>query len=77
MINIGSGVEKSIKDFAKFIMRKMKVDLKIDYDFSKPNGTPRKKLNNSLARSYGWKPKIDLNEGFNYVFRDFLKNKIE
>ena len=55
----------------------MKVDLKIDYDFSKPNGTPRKKLNNSLARSYGWKPKIDLNEGFNYVFRDFLKNKIE
>ena len=45
LINIGSGVEKSIKDFAKFIMRKMKVDLKIDYDFSKPNGTPRKKLN--------------------------------
>ncbi len=77
LINIGSGVEKSIKDFAKFIMRKMKVDLKIDYDFSKPNGTPRKKLNTSLARSYGWKPKIDLNEGFNYVFRDFLKNKIE
>ena len=42
LINIGSGVEKSIKDFAKFIMRKMKVDLKINYDLSKPNGTPRK-----------------------------------
>ena len=77
LINIGSGVEKSIKDFAKFIMRKMKVDLKINYDLSKPNGTPRKKLNTSLARSYGWKPKIDLNEGFNYVFKDFLKNKIK
>ena len=77
LINIGSGVEKSIKDFAKFIMRKMKVDLKIDFDLSKPNGTPRKKLNTSLARSYGWRPKIDLNEGFNYVFKDFLKNKIK
>ena len=77
LINIGSGVEKTIKDFAKFIMRKMKVDLKIDYDLSKPNGTPRKKLNISLAQSYGWRPKIDLNEGFNYVFKDFLKNKIK
>ena len=77
LINIGSGVEKSIKDFAKFIMRKLKVDLKIDFDLSKPNGTPRKKLNTSLARSYGWKPKIDLNEGFNNVFKDFLKNKIK
>ena len=77
LINIGSGVEKSIKDFAKFIMRKMKVNLKIDFDLSKPNGTPRKKLNTSLAESYGWKPKIDLNEGFNYVFKDFLKNKIK
>ena len=76
LINIGSGVEKSIKDFAKFIMIKMKVNLKINFDLSKPNGTPRKKLNTSLARSYGWKPKIDLNEGFNYVFKDFLKNKI-
>ena len=77
IINIGSGVEKSIKDFAKFIMKKMKVELKIDFDLSKPNGTPRKKLNTSLARSYGWRPKIDLNEGFNYVFKDFLKNKIK
>ena len=77
LINIGSGVEKTIKDFAKFIMRKMKVDLKIDFDLSKPNGTPRKKLNISLAQSYGWRPKIDLNEGFNYVFKDFLKNRIK
>lgn len=77
LINIGSGEEKSIKDFAKFIMRKMKVDLKIDFDPSKPNGTPRKKLNTSLALSYGWRPKIHLNEGFNYVLKDFLKNKIK
>ena len=77
LINIGSGVEKSINDFAKFIMSKMKVDLKINFDLSKPNGTPRKKLNTSLARSYGWRPKIDLNEGFNYVLKDFLKNKIK
>ena len=49
LINIGSGEEKSIKDFAKFIMRKMKVDLKIDFDPSKPNGTPRKKSGAHIA----------------------------
>ena len=76
LINIGSGVEKSVQDFAKFIMKKMKVNLKINFDLSKPNGTPRKKLNSNLARSYGWKAKIDLNEGYKYVFKDFLKNKI-
>ena len=77
LINIGTGNEKTILNFCKFILKKINANLKVKFDKSKPNGTPRKKLNISLAQSYGWRPKIDLNEGFNYVFKDFLKNKIK
>ena len=75
LINIGSGNENTILGFANFIMRKMNVNLKIDFDKSKPNGTPRKILNTKLAKSYGWKSKINLSKGFDLVFKDFKKNK--
>ena len=74
LINIGSGVEKTITEYAKFIIKKSKVNLKIKYDKSKPNGTPRKILDSSLALKYGWKPEIDLNSGLKLVIES-LKNK--
>tara|TARA_B100001057_G_scaffold439185_1_gene472180 strand:- start:500 stop:1429 length:930 start_codon:yes stop_codon:yes gene_type:complete len=72
LINIGSGEEKTISDFAKFIMKKLRVDIKIKFDKKKPNGTPRKKLNMNLAKSYGWKSKTDLETGFDLTYEDFL-----
>ena len=75
IINIGSGQEKTIEEFSKFIMKKMNVNLKIKFDKKKPNGTPRKILNSNLAKKYGWKPKITLEKGFDLTFRDF-KRKI-
>ena len=76
LINIGSGEEKHIKDFAKFIIKKLKLKIKIKYDKTKPNGT-RKKLDTSLAHYYGWKPKIDLNEGFDSLQIIYKKRIIE
>ena len=75
LINIGSGQEKTIVEFAKFIMKKLKVSLKIQYDKKKPNGTPRKKLNTKISKLYGWKSKISLSKGFEFTYKDFLKNK--
>ena len=72
LINIGSGKEKTILDFAKFIMKKLGVDIKIKFDKKKPNGVPRKKLNMNLAKSYGWKSKTDLETGFDLTYEDFL-----
>jgi len=43
------------------------------YDKKKPDGTPRKLLNISLAKSYGWKPKTSLEAGFNLTYREYLK----
>jgi len=74
LINIGSGVEKSIKEYAYFIMKKLNIKLNIKFDKSKPNGTIRKILNTQLAKSYGWYSKINLNKGFDLTFKDFKKN---
>ena len=73
LINIGSGQEKSIIGFCEFLMKQFEVNLKIKFDKKKPNGTPRKILDTSLARSYGWKSKFDLIEGFKLTYNDFLK----
>ena len=73
LINIGSGQEKSIIEYCKFVIKKLKVDLKIKLDKKKPNGTPRKKLDLTLAKKYGWKSKYSLNKGFDLTYNDYLK----
>ena len=73
LINIGSGIEKTIEDYAKFIMKKMKIKLSLKYNRNKPNGTMRKIVDTSLAKKYGWKHKFSLEEGFNLTIKDFLK----
>jgi GDP-L-fucose synthase len=74
LINIGSGEEKTIINYCKFLMKKIGVKLEIRYDHSKPIGTLRKKLNTELAKSYGWKSKYSFNDGFKNTYKDFLLN---
>ena len=73
LINIGSGDERTIKEYSKFIMKKLNINLRIVLNKKKPTGTPRKTLNTNLARSYGWRSKINLNLGFDLTYQDFLK----
>ena len=73
LINIGSGDEKTIKEFAEFVIKKIGLKIKINFDKRKPNGTPRKLLNSSIAKKYGWRPKINLEQGFEKVYNFFLK----
>ena len=44
LINVGSGIEKSIIEYAKFIIKKLKLNIKINRDLTKPEGTPLEKL---------------------------------
>jgi GDP-L-fucose synthase len=76
LINIGSGIEKTIEDYANFLMKKMSVKLKIKKDLTKPNGTPRKILCTKLAKKYGWKSKFNLEKGFDLTYKKFLKNNV-
>lgn len=73
-INIGSGFEKSIQDYAKIIMKFLNVNLDIKYNNNMPNGTYRKILDCNLANHYGWNSKISINDGLIDTFEYFLKN---
>tara|TARA_B100000003_G_C10924294_1_gene368569 strand:+ start:549 stop:1484 length:936 start_codon:yes stop_codon:yes gene_type:complete len=74
-INIGIGKDYPINWYAKFLMKKLNVSLKIKYDKSKPDGMPKKLLNINLAKSYGWVPKYDFDEAFESTFNNFLNKK--
>ena len=73
LINIGSGVEKSIEEYAQYIMRHLNVKLKINYEKKNLNGTPRKLLDSSLAKKYGWKYKTSLKKGLSQTIEDYIK----
>lgn len=75
LINIGSGKDYTIIHYLKLIMKAYKVNFNIKYDKSKPNGTMRKLLDTSLARSYGWKPKVSLNDGLKKTIENYNKKK--
>jgi len=75
LINIGSGYERTIYEFAKFIANYFKVNVNFKFDNSIPDGTPRKVLDNSVARKYGWFPKINLETGLLLTYKDFIKRQ--
>ncbi len=63
LANVGSGEEVSIRDLAEKVRTATGCPAKIDWDASKPDGTPRKLCDTTLIRSLGWKPQISLDEG--------------
>ena len=76
LINIGSGKDMRIKDYTKFLIKKLKLNVKIKFKKSKPDGVFRKVLDVSKAKKYGWKAKISLDRGFELTYKDFLKKNI-
>ena len=74
-INIGSGIEISIKDLALKIASLTGFTGEILWDSTKPNGTPRKDLDSSKIKSLGWSPKINLDQGLHGTIKWFLENK--
>jgi GDP-L-fucose synthase len=78
IINIGTGQDYSIKQYANMILKTIypNNNLRFRFDKKKPNGTPRKVLNVDLAKKYGWRAKTDLKKAIMITYQDFLsKNK--
>ena len=73
-LNVGSGHEISIKNLAEMIAEIIGYQDEIFWDKRKPDGTPRKILDNSKIQSLGWKPKIKLEDGLRIAIEDFKKN---
>ena len=71
-INIGSGKELSIFELAELVKKVVDFKGRVTWDTSKPDGTPRKLLDISRISNLGWKPEIDLENGLELAYQDFL-----
>jgi len=70
-VNIGTGVDISIKDLALLVKKIAGFEGELVFDKSKPDGTPRKLMDVSYLHSLGWKHKIELEAGIKLVYEEF------
>jgi GDP-L-fucose synthase len=73
LVNVGSGSDLSIGDLARKVCEVLGFDGEIVFDTSKPDGTPRKLMDSGRLFSYGWRPKVSLDEGIRIAHADFLR----
>ena len=72
LINIGSPIEMSIKDYANYIKKKIDPEVLINFNNDKKiDGVKRKKLDLTLASSYGWIPKMNFSKALDEIIEDF------
>ncbi|HEU5095942.1 MAG TPA: GDP-L-fucose synthase [Reyranella sp.] len=71
-VNIGSGEEVSIHDLARLVAQEVGFEGVFVYDTTKPNGTPRKRLDTSKMDAMGWKPRIGLGAGIRDLYEHWL-----
>jgi GDP-L-fucose synthase len=72
-INVGSGAEVSIRELAAAVAKVVGYEGEITWDASKPDGTPRKLMDQSRARKLGWTPRIGLEDGLDRMYRWWLE----
>jgi len=71
-VNVGSGSDVSILELTRLVMEVLDYDGEIVTDPSKPDGTPRKLMDNGRLRSLGWAPRVGLAEGIKRSYAAFL-----
>ena len=74
LINIGSSEEVTISELALLLKDIIGFDGEIKFDKNMPDGNPRKLLDSSMMRKFGWIPKIDLKSGLKQTYKWFLDN---
>jgi len=75
LVNIGVGDDISIKDLALLVKKIVGYEGELKFDTTKPDGTPRKLMDVSKLHSFGWKHKINLEEGIRSVYNE-VNNKL-
>jgi GDP-L-fucose synthase len=73
-VNVGSGSDLEIKSLALMIKDIVGFSGELEFDTSKPDGTPRKLMDSSLLYALGYRPKITLEEGISRVYADYVNN---
>ena len=73
LINIGTGKDKTVKEYARILLKAFNIKAKIKNDLSKPDGIKRKLLDVSLAKKLGWKSQTSLPEGIKKTLMNLEK----
>ena len=71
-VNLGCGIDISIGDLARLVMKTVGYEGELTFDASKPDGTPRKLTDISKITSTGWAPRIAIEEGVSMAYQSFL-----
>lgn len=74
-INVGTGEDITIRQLAETIQRVVGFAGEIDWDSSKPDGTPRKLMDHTKLRGLGWLPKVDLEPGLKNTYEWFIEHQ--
>lgn len=75
-VNAGTGKEITIRHLTEMVARVVGYDGQVNWDASKPNGTPRKLLDVSKAMALGWSYRTELEDGIRMAYNDFLNNPV-
>lgn len=73
-VNAGTGKELTIKALTELVAEVVGFKGRIEWDTTRPNGTPRKLLDVSKAFALGWRPSVELRQGIALAYDDFLNN---
>lgn len=71
-VNLGCGIDISIGDLARLVMKTVGYEGELSFDTSKPDGTPRKLTDISKIKATGWAPKIPIEQGVRMAYQSFL-----
>jgi len=74
-VNVGSGTDVTIAELARHVMKVVGLSGELQYDRTKPDGTPRKLMSGDKLAALGWTPKIDLHEGLASAYQWFLEHQ--
>ena len=71
-INIGTGIDLTIKELAEMVKEIVGFSGQIEWDTTKPDGTPKKQLDVSLLTKLDWKARMSLKDGIGMVYRTYV-----
>jgi GDP-L-fucose synthase len=75
MLNVGCGEDLAIRDLAALVQRVVGYEGPVEWDASKPDGTPRKLMDVSRLRGLGWQPRVGLEDGVRLAYDWYLEHK--
>lgn len=74
-VNVGSNTDLSIKDLALLIQKVIGFEGRLEFDTSKPDGTPKKLMDSSFLNELGWRHSTELEAGIQLAYADFLSHQ--